>query len=42
MKEADGVSVLPLDDGLLERTNAALVGPLDLMAGCTSRTVYEE
>ncbi|MGY4303926.1 arylsulfatase A-like enzyme [Bradyrhizobium sp. USDA 4369] len=41
MKEAEKYSVLPLDDRTLERTNAALVGRPDLMAGRTSLTVYE-
>lgn len=41
MKEAVNNSVLPLDDRTLERTNAALVGRPDLMAGRTSLTVYE-
>lgn len=41
LKEAVKYSVLPLDDRLLERTNAALVGRPDLMAGRTSLTVYD-
>jgi len=41
MKEAVKYSVLPLDDRLLERLNAALVGRPDLMAGRTSLTVYQ-
>ncbi|MBB1093527.1 arylsulfatase [Rhodopseudomonas palustris] len=41
MKEAEKNSVLPLDDRTLERTNAALVGRPDLMAGRTTLTVYE-
>src|SRR5450432_2164075 len=41
LKEAVKYSVLPLDDRLLERFNAALVGRPDLMAGRTSLTVYE-
>jgi arylsulfatase len=41
MKEAEKYSVLPLDDRTLERTNAALVGRPDLMAGRTSLTVHE-
>ena len=41
MKEAEKNSVLPLDDRTLERTNAALVGRPDLMAGRTSLTVHE-
>ena len=41
MKEAEKNSVLPLDDRTLERTNAAMVGRPDLMAGRTSLTVHE-
>ena len=41
LSEAVKNSVLPLDDRTLERTNAALVGRPDLMAGRTSLTVYE-
>ncbi|MBS0260720.1 MAG: sulfatase-like hydrolase/transferase, partial [Planctomycetes bacterium] len=41
LKEAARNSVLPIDDRGLERTNAALVGRPDLMAGRTSLTVYE-
>jgi arylsulfatase len=41
MTQAVKYSVLPLDDRLLERLNAALVGRPDLMAGRTSLTVYE-
>ncbi len=41
LKEAVKYSVLPLDDRLLERLNAALVGRPDLMAGRTSLTVYQ-
>ena len=41
LKEAVKYSVLPLDDRLLERFNAALVGRPDLMAGRTSLTVYQ-
>jgi arylsulfatase len=41
MKEAEKNSVLPLDDRVLERMNAAMVGRPDLMAGRTSLTVYE-
>lgn len=41
MKEAEKYSVLPIDDRTLERTNAALVGRPDLMAGRTSLTVHE-
>jgi arylsulfatase len=41
LKEAVKYQVLPLDDRSLERTNAALVGRPDLMAGRTSLTVYE-
>jgi arylsulfatase len=41
MKEAVRNHVLPIDDRSLERTNAALVGRPDLMAGRTSLTVYQ-
>jgi arylsulfatase A-like enzyme len=41
LKEAVKYAVLPLDDRLLERLNAALVGRPDLMAGRTSLTVYQ-
>ena len=41
LKEAIKNYVLPLDDRSLERTNAALAGRPDLMAGRTSLTVYE-
>ncbi|HLW64357.1 MAG TPA: arylsulfatase [Gemmataceae bacterium] len=41
MKEAVKNHVLPLDDRLLERANAELVGRPDLMQGRTSLTVYE-
>ena len=41
LKEAVKYSVLPLDDRMLERVNAALVGRPDLMAGRTSLTVYQ-
>ena len=41
MKEAAKNQVLPLDDRLLERLNATLVGRPDLMAGRTVLTVYE-
>lgn len=41
MKEAVKYPVLPIDDRSIERTNAALVGRPDLMAGRTSLTVYE-
>ncbi len=41
LKEAVKYHVLPLDDRTLERSNAALVGRPDLMAGRTSLTVYE-
>lgn len=41
LKEAVTYSVLPLDDRLLERFNAAMVGRPDLMAGRTSLTVYQ-
>src|SRR5882724_4650471 len=39
LKEAVKYSVLPLDDRVLDRLNAALVGRPDLMAGRTSLTV---
>ena len=39
--EAVKYSVLPLDDRLFERFNAAMVGRPDLMAGRTSLTVYQ-
>jgi arylsulfatase A-like enzyme len=41
MTEAEKYNVLPIDDRLLERVNAAFVGRPDLMAGRTSLTVYE-
>ena len=41
LKEAIANHVLPLDDRLLERTNAAFVGRPDLMAGRTSLTLFE-
>jgi arylsulfatase A-like enzyme len=41
LKEAVKYQVLPIDDRLLERTVAALVGRPDLMAGRTTLTVYE-
>jgi arylsulfatase A-like enzyme len=41
MKEAEKYNVLPIDDRVFERVNAALVGRPDLMAGRTSLTVYE-
>jgi len=41
LTEAVKNQVLPLDDRVLERLNAALVGRPDLMAGRTSLTVYE-
>ncbi|MDB5349316.1 MAG: atsA 16 [Planctomycetota bacterium] len=41
LKEAIKNHVLPLDDRAIERTNAALAGRPDLMAGRTSLTVYE-
>jgi arylsulfatase A-like enzyme len=40
MKEAARYHVLPIDDRGLERTNAALAGRPDLMAGRTKLTVY--
>ena len=41
MTEAVKYQVLPLDDRLLDRFNAALAGRPDLMAGRTSLTVYQ-
>jgi arylsulfatase A-like enzyme len=41
LKEATANYALPLDDRLLERTNATLVGRPDLMGSRTSLTVYE-
>jgi arylsulfatase len=41
LKEAEKNRALPLDDRFIERTNAALAGRPDLMAGRTSLTVYE-
>lgn len=41
LKEAIANQVLPLDDRVIERTNAELVGRPDLMGGRTSLTVYE-
>lgn len=41
MKEAVKNHVLPLDDRVIERANAALAGRPDLMAGRTSLTVFE-
>lgn len=41
LKEAEKYQVLPLDDRFIERTNAALAGRPDLMAGRTSLTVYD-
>jgi len=41
LKEAVKYNVLPIDDRMLERTNATLVGRPDLMGGRTSLTVYE-
>ncbi len=41
LKEAIKNQVLPLDDRMLERLNATLVGRPDLMGGRTSLTVYE-
>src|SRR5262252_9346859 len=40
LEEAVKYSVLPLDDRTIERTNAAMVGRPDLMAGRTSLTLY--
>ncbi len=41
LKEAVKNHVLPIDDRVLERLNAATAGRPDLMAGRTSLTVYE-
>src|SRR4051812_7474471 len=41
LAEATKNHALPLDDRVVERTNAALAGRPDLMAGRTSLTVYE-
>lgn len=41
LKEAAKYHVLPLDDRLLERLNAALVGRPDVMGSRTKLTVYE-
>lgn len=41
MREAVKNSVLPLDDRMIERFNAALVGRPDLMAGRKSLTLHE-
>ncbi len=41
LKEAAKYHVLPLDDRLLERLNASLVGRPDVMGGRTKLTVYE-
>ena len=41
LSEAEKNRVLPLDDRFLERTNAALAGRPDLMAGRTSLTLFE-
>lgn len=41
IEEAVKYRVLPIDDRLLERINAATAGRPDLMAGRTSLTVYE-
>jgi arylsulfatase len=41
LKEAVKYSVLPIDDRVLERLNAALVGRPDLMAGRASLTVFQ-
>jgi arylsulfatase len=40
MKEAEKYRVLPIDDRVLERLNAALVGRPDLMGGRTSLTLH--
>lgn len=41
MAEAEKYQVLPLDDRVIERFNAAMVGRPDLMAGRTSLKVYQ-
>src|SRR5688572_24580389 len=41
LKEAVKNHVLPIDDRVIERTNAATAGRPDLMGGRTSLTVYE-
>ena len=41
MKEAAANHALPIDDRVVERTNSALAGRPDLMAGRTSLTVYD-
>ena len=41
MEEAVKYRVLPIDDRLLERINAATAGRPDLMEGRTTLTVYE-
>ena len=41
LKEAETYNVLPIDDRTLERSNAALAGRPDLMAGRSSLTVYD-
>ena len=41
MKEAEKYNVLPIDDRLLERLNAAAVGRPDIMGGRTSLTLAE-
>jgi arylsulfatase A-like enzyme len=41
LKEAVKYNVLPIDDRLLERLNAALVGRPDVMGGRTSLTLHE-
>jgi arylsulfatase A-like enzyme len=41
LKEAIANNVLPLDDRMLERLNAQLVGRPDLMAGRTSLSLFE-
>jgi arylsulfatase len=41
LKEAEKYQVLPLDDRVLERTNAELVGRPELMEGRKSFTLYE-
>jgi arylsulfatase A-like enzyme len=41
MKEAEKFNVLPIDDRVIERFDAATAGRPDLMGGRTSLTVYE-
>ena len=41
MKEAEKYNVLPIDDRVIERTNAAIAGRPDLMGDRTSLTLYD-